>query len=525
MLTIAERRRPTTGASLIVNPAALIGLSPVFCDLEGDGGIMIDRDDANTRHPKGVFAAAQNALRNANSPAFSDRVGQAILFIYLCVVLVSVGAASLRFGFFPGKQLSYFFNTLSDVRSLISLQWQYRVQKLHPSKISWPAGYPARATVEPRIGKDSLTLVQAFRGDSYGLVLVDADGGLVHEWRIPDETNRDLAQPKDRLLPGDFKVIDGAHLYPNGDVVFTVDYYGVAKIDRCSNKIWTVAGEYHHSLSVDPAGDLWVPFREFRKSRTAGAEWISAPYFYESVARLSPDGEFRESFPLVDAAVGGRFEGLFAEGSPDTAKTVTSDITHLNDADIVGAEFAALNPHINEGDIVVSMRTIDSIAVIDRQTRKFKFALSGLTLRQHDPDLLPNGNILIYDNRTERSQHNHLSYLPEGQGLGHSRIVEINPRTQETVWSYEGAADSPFFSSIQGKIEPLENGNVLIVEPEGGRAFEVDRETKEIVWQFANLLEMKDGSPVYGRVTGATRHNRSDLDFLKEPACAVTAGK
>ena len=70
-----------------------------------------------------------------------------------------------------------------------------------------------------------------------------------------------------------------------------------------------------------------------------------------------------------------------------------------------------------------------------------------------------------------------------------------------------------------GAIEPQPNGNILVAEPEGGRAFEIDRATGEIVWQLANLLETRDGAPVYGRVTGATRYQRSDLSFLDEAAC------
>ena len=457
--------------------------------------------------------------RERNARTGGEFVNHALYLFYLCAVVTVFGAASSNFGFFPGRQLNSLFSVFDDVRALISLHWEYRVEKRHPNEIAWPKDYPAWPDIQPKIGADELTLVQAYRNGVYGLFLVDAQGRINREWRMPPELDADLVKSSDRLMPGVFKVIDGAHLYPNGDVVFTVDYYGVAKVDRCSRKIWSLPGEYHHSLSIDRNGDLWIPFREFQRSGGASKAWISGPFHNESVARISPDGERRELFSLVDAAIDARFEGLIAEGSPDVSKTVASDITHLNDADIVTAEFAAANPPLREGDIMVSMRTLDAIAVIDRQTRRFKFALSGMTLRQHDPDALANGNIVVLDNRTRKSQHNGLHYLPQGQSFGWSRIVEINPRTQEIAWSWEGAKDRPFFSSIQGKIEPQPNGNILVAEPEGGRAFEIDRATGEIVWQFANLLETRDGVPVYGRVTGATRYQRSDLSFLDDAAC------
>ncbi len=464
--------------------------------------------------------ADRDAARRPKTRARGEPLDRAIYLLYLCVVLVVYGAAASKFGFFPGRQLNSFFSLFDNVRSLISVHWEYRVEKLHPNKITWPEEFPAWPNVQPKIGEDDLTFIQAFRGDVYGLILVDAGGRIVHEWRMPAALDADLVKSSDRLMPGVFKVIDGAHLYPNGDVAFTVDYYGVAKIDRCSRKIWSLPGEYHHSLSIDRDGDLWVPFRDFRAAEDERTAWISKPFFNESVAHIGAGGALKETYSLVEAAIGGRYEGLLAEGSDNVTKTVLIDITHLNDAEIVDAAFAAQNPPAREGDILVSMRTLDAIAIIDRETRKFKYSLSGMTVRQHDPDVLPNGDLLIFDNRAQMAQHNHLTYMPGGQALGRSHIVEINPRTQEIVWSWQGTKEHPFFSSIQGKIEPQPNGNVLVAEPEGGRAFEIDRATGAIVWQFANLLEMRDGIPVYGRVTGASRHKRGDLAFLDAPACA-----
>ena len=474
----------------------------------------------SSQTPHSVPEAAANG--EPERPALGDireRIAVGASFVCLCLALAVFGAVSSKLAFFPGRQVNEFLSSFKDVRQLVELHWQYKVLNRHPNEITWPDGLPAHAPIKSQIGADELTLVQAFRNGSYGLFLVGADGLILHEWRIPPVVSAEFVKPSDRMMPGDFKVIDGALLFPNGDVAITVDYYGVARLDRCSHKIWSLPGEYHHSISIGPDGDLWVPFREFRTATKREESWISAPYFYESVAQISPDGVLKETFPLVDAAIAGRFEGLIAVGSPGDARTLSSDITHLNDADIVTAEFAATNPQLNEGDIIVSLRTVDAIAVIDRMTKKFKFALSGLTVRQHDPDILPNGNILLFDNRTVISQHNRLTYTPHGQALGQSRIVEINPRTQETVWSWSGSDAAPFFSSIQGKIEPLANGNVLVAETEGGRIFEIDRASGAVIWQFENLLRMENGAPVYGRVTGASRHARSDLPFLTEPAC------
>ncbi len=48
-----------------------------------------------------------------------------------------------------------------------------------------------------------------------------------------------------------------------------------------------------------------------------------------------------------------------------------------------------------------------------------------------------------------------------------------------------GDEDSPFYSPSCGTAERLPNGNTLITESDGGRAFEVTPD-QEIVWEFYN---------------------------------------
>src|SRR3712207_9276565 len=61
----------------------------------------------------------------------------------------------------------------------------------------------------------------------------------------------------------------------------------------------------------------------------------------------------------------------------------------------------------------------------------------GPWLRQHDPDLLPNGNILLFDNQ------GHV-----GPG-GITRVMEFDPGTQQIVWAYAGTAEQPFESEVR----------------------------------------------------------------------------
>ena len=69
--------------------------------------------------------------------------------------------------------------------------------------------------------------------------------------------------------------------------------------------------------------------------------------------------------------------------------------------------------------------------------------------------------------------------------LPFSRVIEINPATNEIGWTYQDRPVSNFFSPRMGNAQPLPNGNTLINEASFGRFFEVTRDG-EIVWEYVN---------------------------------------
>jgi outer membrane protein assembly factor BamB len=128
------------------------------------------------------------------------------------------------------------------------------------------------------------------------------------------------------------------------------------------------------------------------------------------------------------------------------------------------------------GDILVSYRPISTVIRIDRRTGKIVWKLGPPTLAgQHAPTRLENGNILIFDNGVHRVD----------DPLPFSRVIEINPETNEIGWTYQDKPVSNFFSPRMGNAQRLPNGNTLINEASFGRFFEVTRDG-EIVWEYVN---------------------------------------
>ena len=108
---------------------------------------------------------------------------------------------------------------------------------------------------------------------------------------------------------------------------------------------------------------------------------------------------------------------------------------------------------------------------------------------QHDahliaPGLPGAGNVLVFDNDGPAG----MPQVP-GKTFPGSRILEIDPITEQIVWQYDATKSGmpfwAFYSSFISSARRLPNGNTLICEGMYGRIFQVTRDG-EIVWEFVN---------------------------------------
>jgi uncharacterized protein (UPF0248 family) len=138
-----------------------------------------------------------------------------------------------------------------------------------------------------------------------------------------------------------------------------------------------------------------------------------------------------------------------------------------------------------DGDILASYRPTSTVIRISRKTGQIVWKLGPPTVAgQHAPTVLSNGNILIFDNGVHRLD----------DSMPYSRVIELNPATNEIVWKYQDKPTWNFFSPRMGNAQRLQNGNTLICEASFGRFFEVTNEG-EIVWEYINPFF---GKPFFG---------------------------
>jgi len=154
-----------------------------------------------------------------------------------------------------------------------------------------------------------------------------------------------------------------------------------------------------------------------------------------------------------------------------------------------------------DGNILISIRLTDTICIVDKKTGDIIWRWGpGEIAHQHNPTMLENGNILLFDNGSHRK-------VTWGN---FSRAVEMNPKTGEIVWEYRANPPGDLFTFVCGSAQRLPNGNTVMCETCMGRFLEVTPQ-KEIVWEYVNPFYFNHH--VYGRNNMAFRVYRYGPDY------------
>ena len=130
------------------------------------------------------------------------------------------------------------------------------------------------------------------------------------------------------------------------------------------------------------------------------------------------------------------------------------------------------------GDLMISLRNINTVLVFDPDTLKIVYINTGGFVRQHDPDFLDGNRISVFDNNLAASDEANPS----------SRIVIVDARDNTREIYYQGTLEKPFYTAVMGKHQWLPNGHLLITDSHSGRAFEINS-NKEIVWEYYNFID------------------------------------
>jgi len=310
-------------------------------------------------------------------------------------------------------------------------------------------------------------------------LLLDMEGNVAHTWTYE---------------PVDHKLWDQAVLLDNGDLLVLDKFKSIFRLDWNSNLIWEKQLAVHHDVAVAKDGTIFVIEYDTERYR-------DLPVRFDGIVHLGSDGvelgrwstyehlddlkraldrasfldttlDLKEAHGIgldTTEAVGGR---MFRElkGKRD----FVYDYFHMNTVTVLPeTPLGARDSRFAAGNLLICLRNVNQIATLDWETGEILWGWGeGVLEWPHHPTMLPNGNILAFDNGVVRR---------------YSKVVEIEPVSKNVVWEYMADPPKSFFTPQKGSSQRLPNGNTLVCEGDRGRAFEVTM-NGEMVWEWYNPM-------------------------------------
>ncbi|HJO85847.1 MAG TPA: aryl-sulfate sulfotransferase [Rhodospirillales bacterium] len=290
--------------------------------------------------------------------------------------------------------------------------------------------------------------------------LIDMMGQVVHQWKmenVPGNYGKLLTNGNllylGKLIPSPLPEFGG-----NGGQLIEVDWEG--------NTVWEYRDPLHsHCFAEMDNGNLMI------------AVWREVP---EEIANTVQGGQPNTELNGV----------MWGEAIQEIDKKTKQVIWEWNSFDHLDVDIDILGPlhprdrwtNLNaitmlpDGNLLVSFRCINTICIIDKSTGDIIWRWGpGEIAGQHNPTLLENGNILLFDNGAHRVYTT----------IDFSRVIEVNPKANKIEWEYKDDPSFDFNSFICSGAQRQPNGTTLICEATKGRIFEVTKEG-EMVWEFAS---------------------------------------
>lgn len=413
-----------------------------------------------------------------------------------CLVLVSLvgaflyGAFAYRNKLPPIPQLKVAYRTMTTVADN-DLTSHPRRHHLQPSR-----GGGKGVTVRMTPDDGALVFMAGFFDEENQIRLIRRDGTLVRKWSLdyfdhfPDPDTRvcDVVSP----LRVD---THGAHVTPQGEVVFNYDYCGTVKLDQCGKLLWRIGKPTHHSLVPAEAGGYWLLGRDVWLASelpdrlppfsTPAKEQLMQE---DTVLLVSEEGDVLEEFSIPALMRGNGLEALLtANGANFDSDTIRrTELVHANKVAELPSKIAASYPLFAAGDLALSMRQLNLVIVLDPVNKKVKWHQTGPWIRQHDPEFRPDGRLSIFNNNVYRT-----AYPNEQINLNTpytTNIIAIDPVSRETEVIFGERPGQEMLSAIRGQHELLEHGGLLITEFDAGRVLEVDADGR-ILWEYVNYYD------------------------------------
>lgn len=359
----------------------------------------------------------------------------------------------------------------------------------NPDRVS--AGYTLIAPYNNALNADSKN-----KGAVY---LTDMLGRPVHSWTTDRQVLSAQLLPNNHLLVA-MEAPRYSEMYPGGGNTGVIQ-----ELDWSSRIIREIVRESaHHDVAVLQNGN--IAFASWEKLPRSIAQEIrggipgtelKGDIWSDEIIELDPAGNTVWSWhahehlrPAID---------IIDQSLSRSGWTYINGISHVPE-----------NPIDGEEAYLVSVRSINTVILIRKRDGEIIWrSPKGILNTQHDPSVLPNGAIMVFDNGFTRT--------PSPIPLYGSRVVVIDPKTNTVTWTFDGGPGVmdklAFYGPLVGRAQQLPNGNVLITDGPRGHIFEVTPE-KEIVWDIISPFTTKmSGAFPINFLFKARRYTEDEVAF------------
>ncbi|MAE62646.1 MAG: hypothetical protein CMJ18_00105 [Phycisphaeraceae bacterium] len=342
------------------------------------------------------------------------------------------------------------------------------------SVLEWPTGL---SVYEPERCFNGYTLFSVWPSSSPGngslTYLIDMKGEVAHVWQSGGE-GKSLG--------------DGRLLAANDAVIREFNWENEVVWEyRMDERV-----EQHHDFARLPNGNTMILQRKKTEHEVPLPQISDRPVRDDYITEVTPDGDTVWAWHTND-----HYDDF---GFPPEIQQYIRDWYADKQRGALGADWLHTNTLevLPDGNVLLSFRNLNMIVIVDKATGKFawKWGTDEL-VGQHHPNMLDNGNIVVYDNGSDGGVD--AGYPPVYRS--YTRLVEVNPKTEQIEWEYVYLPDNwirthythhytaqlmcRFFSRAWGSVQRLPNGNTLSLDSVGSRLFEITHDG-DIVWEYVS---------------------------------------
>ena len=282
--------------------------------------------------------------------------------------------------------------------------------------------------------------------------LMSATGEIVRTWTDAPCHRWEHAE----LLPDGDLVVVGATLDEDQvpDPIASGRY--LMRLSWDGRVVWRLAINAHHDVALTPDGKLVTLVMKRRRILAIDPDRDVAD---DLPTMLTQDGKIVDSFSLYDVLSSSKIPFAFQRAGGGKNDGGLIDLLHTNALRWASRPALAARGSIyGPGSVLLTSRHQDELLIVDWPSRRLLWHWGrGVVSGPHEASVLENGRVLVFDN---------------GLSRGWSRVLEVDPLAPAQMVQFAPGA-SRFFSRVMGSCQRLPNGNTLIVNSEGGAAFEL----------------------------------------------------